>query len=179
MSSPTLTPPDEAVVPPVGRAPGERRLVMVLTGLTVVLAIAALVLAFLLRGYDQTDDARDAALQAARQSALDLTSIDTTDFDEDVVRVMDGATGAFLADFEARTVDLKAILAENEVASEGMVIDAGLVRSDARNATALVVVDSTVSNTATPDGRVNTYRMQIELELVDGRWLTSMLEFVG
>lgn len=183
---------DEVVADEVGadevgadeRKPGEagsggRRLVVVLVALTVLLAGAALVLAFLLRGYGTTDDARDAAVQAAKQSALNLTSVDATDFDADVARVVDGATGAFLADFQSRSADLKTILAENQVVSEGTVLEAGLVRSDARTATALVVVDSTVSNTAAPEGRMNTYRMQIELELVDGRWLTSMLEFVG
>ncbi len=58
-------------------------------------------------------------------------------------------------------------------------MEAGIVRSDERTATALVVVDGNVRNTAAPEGRVNTYRMKLELERQGGRWLTSMLEFVG
>jgi Mce-associated membrane protein len=125
------------------------------------------------------DPAREDVLRAARQSALNLTSIDNENFEADVKNVLDGATGAFRADFEARSKDLAKVLEENEVVSEGKVIEAAIVRSDSRTATALVVVDSNVKNTAVPEGRVNTYRMKLELERRDGTWLTSMLEFVG
>jgi len=137
------------------------------------------VLGVQLRGYAQTQDARDDALRAARQSALNLTSIDAEQFDVAVQRVLDGATGDFRREFEDNSDNLEKLLADNEVSAEGNVLEAGLVRSDRSNASALVVVDSTVRNTATPRGRVNTYRMQIEVQRVDGRWLTSTLRFVG
>jgi len=160
-------------------APARRRLLLALSALGLLLLLTGALLAAQLLRYERVDDTREDALRAARQSALNLTSIDKENFDADVQRVLAGATGAFRTDFEARAKDLKEVLAVNQVVSEGKVIDAGLVRSDARNATALVVVDSNVRNTAAPEGRVNTYRMQLELELRDGRWLTSMLEFVG
>ena len=160
-------------------APRRRRLLLGLCAAGLLLLLALALLAVQLVRYEQREDRRDAALRAAKQSALNLTSIDNESFDEDVQLVLDGATGAFRTDFEARSKDLKQILTENKVVSEGKVIEAGLVRFDPRNATALVVVDSTVRNTAAPEGRVNTYRMQLELELRDGEWRTSMLEFVG
>ena len=175
-----MTEPHQSPAPPEQAGPpGGRRLLVAFALLTVLLAVAAVVLAVLLRGYSRTEDARDAALQAARQSALNLTSIDTRDFDQDIKKVIDGATGAFLADFQSRSKDLQGVLAANKVISQGQVIEAGIVRSDATNATVLVVVDSVVQNTAAPEGRPNTYRMQLDLELRDGRWLTSMLQFVG
>lgn len=160
-------------------APARRRLLLALSvvGLLLVLALAALAVQAV--RYDRVDDRRDDVLRAARQSALNLTSIDNREFAADVARVLEGSTGAFRTDFEARSKDLESVLKENQVVSQGTVIDAGLVRDDERSATVLVVVDSEVKNTAAPDGRVNTYRMRLELELVDGRWLTSMLEFVG
>lgn len=154
-------------------------LLPLLATLCVLLAVAAVVLGVELRGYAQTEDARRDALRAARQSALNLTSIDAEQFDVAVQRVLDGATGDFRREFEDNSENLAKLLADNEVSAEGKVLEAGLVRSDPSNATALVVVDSTVRNTATPDGRVNTYRMKIEVERVDGRWLTSTLRFVG
>lgn len=160
-------------------APSRRRLLLVLSviGLLLMLALAALAVQAL--RYDSVDDRRADALRAAKQSALNLTSIDNREFDADVERVLEGSTGAFKTDFEARSKDLESVLTENQVVSQGKVIEAGLVRDDERTATALVVVDSEVRNTAAPEGRVNTYRMRLELELVDGRWLTSQLEFVG
>ena len=160
-------------------APGRRRLLVVLSvvGLLLVLALAALAVQAL--RYQAVDDRREDALRAAKQSALNLTSIDNREFAADVARVLEGSTGAFKTDFEARSKDLESVLKDNQVVSQGKVIEAGLVRDDERTATALVVVDSEVRNTAAPEGRVNTYRMRLELELVNGRWLTSMLEFVG
>lgn len=177
-------PAPETLPPRGGPAPAPRgsfrsRLLLVLAGLCVLLAVAAVVLGVQLRGYAQTQDARDDALRAARQSALNLTSIDAEQFDVAVQRVLDGATGDFRREFEDNSDNLEKLLADNEVSAEGNVLEAGLVRSDRSNASALVVVDSTVRNTATPNGRVNTYRMQIEVQRVDGRWLTSTLRFVG
>ena len=156
-----------------------RRLAVVLALVCVALAVLAVVLGLRLRDIEERDDRRDAALQAARQSALNLTSVDKDDADGDIERVLEGATGVFREDFEEQAERLKGLLEENEVVSQGQVLEAGLVRSDATTATALVVVDSSVRNTAAPDGRVNTYRMKLELERVDGRWLTSQLQFVG
>lgn len=170
--------PDAAAVPP-RRGAWHPALALALAAACVLLAVAAVVLGLKLRSYDQDEQARRDALRAARQSALNLTSIDTEKFDEAVQRVLEGATGDFRKEFEDNSENLEKLLAENEVSAQGTVLEAGLVRADKSNATALVVVDSTVRNTATPDGRVNTYRMQIEVERVDGRWLTSTLRFVG
>ena len=168
--------------------PSRRRLLLALSVLGLLLLLAGAAAAFQLLRYDsagsappviEREEAREDAKRAAAQSALNLTSIDNEEFDADVQRVLEGATGAFRTDFEARSKDLKAVLTENKVVSEGKVIETGLVDIDASSATALVVVDSNVKNTAAPEGRVNTYRMKLQLELVDGKWLTSMLEFVG
>jgi Mce-associated membrane protein len=168
-----------AVAAPKARGSLRSTLLVVLAGLCVLLAVAAVVFGVRLRDYAETQQDRSEALGAARQSALNLTSIDTEDFDAAVQRVLEGATGDFRQEFEDNSANLDQLLADNEVSAEGQVIEAGLVRADASNATALVVVDSTVRNTATPDGRVNTYRMQIDVERVAGRWLTSSLRFVG
>ena len=160
-------------------APPRRRLLLVLSVLGLLLMAALVALGVQLRAYAQVDAQRERAVQAAQQSALNLTSIDREDFAADVQRVLDGATGSFRSDFEARSKELAQVLEQNQVSSEGKVIDAGLVRFDDRNATALVVVDSNVKNVAVPEGRVNTYRMRLTLERQGDRWLTSMLEFVG
>jgi Mce-associated membrane protein len=154
-------------------------LVVCLVVVLALLAAAAIVGALKLRDDRQRDDARSAALGAARQEALNLTSIDGRDIDADLRRVLAGATGGFRSDFTQRSKDLKTVLSENAVVAEGRVIDAALVRGDLDTATALVVVDSTVKNKAAPAGRENTYRMQLDLERHGSRWLTSSLQFVG
>jgi Mce-associated membrane protein len=161
--------------------PGRRRLLgrLALGAALLLLLGAAVVLSLQVRGASLDDKAREGALTAAKQTALNLTSIDQEEFDEDVERVLEGATGEFRQDFTARLTELEQLLEENEVTAEGRVLEAGLVRSDRRTATALVVVDSTVSNKAIPQGRVSSYRMKLELEKVGDRWMTSTLDFVG
>jgi Mce-associated membrane protein len=171
--------PSSSAAAQAALAPRRRRLLIALSVVGLLLLAAAAAVVLQLRSYERVDDAREAAVQAAQQSALNLTSIDKDDFAADVQRVLEGATGSFKTDFEGRSKQLATVLNENQVVSEGKVIDAGLVRFDARNATALVVVDSNVKNTAVPEGRVNTYRMRLTLERQGDRWLTSMLEFVG
>lgn len=178
----------DATAAEAAAAPSRRRLLLALSlvGLLLLIALAAVTVQLL--RYDSGDEqlpvlaraeARDDVLRSAAQSALNLTSIDNKEFDTDVKAVLDGATGAFRTDFEARSKDLKAVLNENEVVAQGKVIETGLVQLEGDRAVALVVVDSNVKNTAAPEGRVNSYRMKLQLERVDGRWLTSMLEFVG
>ncbi|MCW2723228.1 MAG: hypothetical protein JWN35_149 [Frankiales bacterium] len=154
-------------------------LVAGLVVLLVVLSAATVVGAVKLRDASERDAARAAAVTAARQEALNLTSIDGRNVDAALARVLTGATGAFKADFAQRAANLKTVLTENAVIAEGKVQDAALVRGDLDTATALVVVDSTVKNKAVPAGRVNTYRMQLDLERHGDRWLTSSLQFVS
>lgn len=160
--------------------PRRRRRLLVLLGLVaLLLLVAVVVLAVLVQRGRALDDRREDISRAAQQSALNLTSIDNEDYDADVKLVLDGATGTFRSDLESRVEDLRQALVENEVVSEGDVLETAVLRSDEDTATALVVVDGKVRNSAAPEGRVNTYRMRLELERVDGTWKTSMLEFVG
>ena len=161
------------------RGGGRRWLLIGLLALLAVLAVAALLLGLRVREAQAVEDRREDALRYARQMALNLTSISVEDLDADIEQVLDGATGEFEEDFAKRSDNLRDVLTKNEVVSEGTVIEAALVRADEETATALVVVDATVRNSANPQGGVNTYRMKLELERQGERWLTSLLEFVA
>lgn len=152
----------------------------VLLGLVcLLLAGVAIGLGVGLRAEREEQRSRAAALAAARQEAVNLTSIDHRQLDRDLARVLAGATGAFKEDFAARSDDLRQLLQENKVVSEGSVLEAGLVRASATRATALVVVDSTVRNTAETQGSTRNYRVQVDLVRSGPRWLVSSLQFVG
>jgi Mce-associated membrane protein len=131
--------------------------------------------------YDQheTQARRQDILSAARQSALNFTSLDYRHYDRDSANVLKGATGDFKKQFSGQTHDLTELVAQNRSVSEGQVLDAGIVRCDAHSARVLVVADSKVTNTAVPKGEARTYRLQLDLVYRGGRWLTSDVEFVG
>ncbi|MEV4331976.1 hypothetical protein AB0K02_15835 [Streptomyces sp. NPDC049597] len=118
-------------------------------------------------------------LAAARQSALNFTSLDYRHYERDSANVLKGATGDFKEQFTAQTAELTKLVAANKSVSQGQVLEAGIARADERSARVLVVADSKVTNTAAPEGQARTYRLQLDLVLEGGRWLTSNVEFVG
>ncbi|MEU5593250.1 hypothetical protein [Streptomyces sp. NPDC020298] len=161
-----------------GRLPG-RALPVGLALATALTAALAVWLGLRLDQQHETAQRRQDVLAAARQSALNFTSLDYRHYARDSANVLEGATGDFKKQFTAQTAQLTRLVAENKSVSEGRVLDAGIIRSDARSARVLVVADSKVTNTAVPEGQARTYRLQLDLVRQGGRWLTSDVEFVG
>lgn len=168
-----------AVEPVTARRRPGRRGRWLVAGALLALAVLAGYLGYRVQQADAREQARQQALTAARQSALNISSISTQNFAQNVAAVLDGATGQFRQDFSARTGQLEQLLKDNDVSATGSVLEAALQRADRNSATALVVVDSTVKNKQVPEGRTNNYRMKIQVEKVGDRWLTSSLEFVA
>lgn len=161
-------------------APGRRGrlLVIAVAVATVVLLVVAALLSVQLYRDRQQQDARQAALTSARQLALNLTSIDGEDFPGDVARILDLSTGGFREDFTARSAELEQVVEENEVASQGEVVEGSVVRSDRESATTLLVVDTTQTNKAQPEPQPRRYVMKLEVERVGSSWLVSSVDFL-
>ncbi|MFI1937184.1 hypothetical protein [Streptomyces purpureus] len=156
-----------------------RALSATLAGVT--LLVTALSGWLALQVYEQRteEQRRQDILAAARQSALNFTSLDYRHYDRDSANVLKGATGDFKDQFAAQTAELTKLVAANKSVSQGQVLEAGITRADDRSARVLVVADSKVTNTAAPQGQARTYRLQLDLVHEGGRWLTSDVEFVG
>ncbi|MFB6958222.1 hypothetical protein ACFCYB_14535 [Streptomyces sp. NPDC056309] len=150
-----------------------------LVAATVLTTVLCVWLGLKLSDQRAAEQRRQDILAAARQSALSFTSLDYRHYDRDSGNVLKGATGEFKKEFAAQTAQLTKLVAQNKSVSEGQVLEAGIVRSDARSARVLVVVDSKVTNAAAPEGQARTYRLQLDLARVGGRWLTSDVVFVG
>lgn len=125
------------------------------------------------------DALREQILAAARQRAVNFTTLDYRYLDRDLGRVLKGATGKFRKEFAAGTDNLREIVTANQAVSRGEVLEAGIVSSDEDSARVLVVADSTVTNTASTQPEKRHYRLQLDLVRRDGTWLVSDLEFVG
>ncbi|KUN00160.1 hypothetical protein AQI96_43360 [Streptomyces canus] len=146
---------------------------------TVLTTALTIWLSFGLYNQREAEQRRQDLLAAARQSALNFTSLDYRHYDRDSANVLESATGDFKKQFAAQTEELTQLVAQNKSVSEGQVLEAGIVRFDESSARVLVVADSKVTNTAAPKGEARTYRLQLDLVHRDGRWLTSDVEFVG
>ena len=149
----------------------------------VLAAVAALVVISMtvprISAAGDRDQRRTEVLEAARQQAVNFTTLDYEHLDRDLGRVLAGATGDFRAQFEKGTKDLSQLVTANQAVSEGEVLEAGIVSDDADSARVLVVADSTVTNSASADPQRRHYRLQMDLVHRGDRWLVSDLQFVG
>lgn len=162
-----------------GRRGAPRWLLVLLSALSVLLLVAVAVLAVQVRSQQQQANARAGALDAARRISVISLTVSVANFDQYRQQMLDNITGDFKKNFQTTLAAYKTSLIENKVDSTAKVDSAGIVRSDATTATALVALSGLKKNTAAPQGAPFNPRMKFELQKVDGRWLVSTLQFVA
>jgi Mce-associated membrane protein len=154
-----------------------------LATLAIIAIAGTLLLAPKVSSASARETRRDGILHAARQQAVNFTTLDYRHLDRDLGRVLDGSTGDFRKQFRSGTKDLTQLVTANKAVATGEVLDAGLVSDDSDSARVLVVADSTVTNTGSPKPDKRHYRIQMDLvrdpAVSGGRWLVSDLTFVG
>ncbi len=167
-----------------------------------MVAAAAVVVASVLLWREVTDDSTPTALPEAGVVPLDegseeeqerfagvidsATEVTTAfinirhdDAESSIEAVMAGATGEFRDQYAKSTDDIIRLLKQNQSISEGKVVWTGVVASDQDSATVVVATSGTVANKASKNKPIaRYYRLQLELVLEKGRWLTRDLQFV-
>lgn len=113
----------------------------------------------------------------ARQGAVNLTTINYTQVDADVQRILDVATGAFRDDFEQRSKPFMEVVKAAQSKSEGTVTDAGLESQSGDSAQVLVAV-AVKSRTAGGEEAPREWRMRIEVRSVGDDAKVSNVVFV-
>lgn len=147
------------------------------------------------RAGDRVGDARAAALPLASRDEQERTAavieaatkMSTTFLNvnykeveaaQEAVRPL--LTGPFLKRYNESTKDLAKLYTNAKQAQTGEVLWAGVVAADEDSATVLVATTGTISSKGTKFKKVqNPYRLQLELTLQDGQWLTRDLQFVN
>lgn len=126
------------------------------------------------------DDLHAAVLEAATQEVLAFTNIDYRSAQESIDKVKAGATGDFAKQYDKGAKSLPTVLARSKSIATAEILSAGVVAADQDNATVLVATKGTVINTTTEGKKAErNLRLQLDLQYVDGKWLTSDLQFVG
>ncbi|BBZ51962.1 Mce protein [Mycobacterium heidelbergense] len=108
---------------------------------------------------------RELYVQVARQGAVNLTTINYTEVDADVQRILDSSTGAFRDDFEQRSKPFVEVVKAAQSKSEGTITDAGLESERGDSAQVLVAV-AVKSRTAGGEEAPREWRMRIEVRSV-------------
>lgn len=148
-------------------------------GLATVVALAA-VLGWL---WFRLDDARRdqqyhaVLVEAARQGALNLTTIDYANVDADVQRILDSATGEFRQDFDQRSQPFIDVVRQAQSKTEGTVTAAGLESIEGDRGRVLVAVSvKTISGEA--DAEPRRWRLRIDVQMDGDQVKVSNVQFV-
>jgi Mce-associated membrane protein len=114
-----------------------------------------------------------AALQAARSGIVDYTSFDYLTLDDDIEQIRRIATGDLREEGVARLDERRQALTDSAAVASTEIIGAGVTRADADDATVMLVIQTTRKTNASEQAQIVKYRIQVELQKSDGRWLLS------
>ena len=139
-------------------------------GVVVVLGLSALAgwLGYRLYQQHRWEADRVAYLQAGRQGALDLSSVDYTRVEADVHRVLEASTGTFHDAFERRSPPFIQEVLRTKTKAVASIAEAGLETADLTGAKVLVAVKVTTTREGSTDQRVKGWRMRISVQRVGG-----------
>ena len=119
-------------------------------------------------------------LASATAEAEAFINIRYDDAQQSIDEVAAGATGEFREQYASSTDGVIEVLEENRSVMDGEVLWAGVVDVDNDSATVIAATTGTVSNNQTDNKPVvRNFRLQLDLVLEDGRWLTRDLQFVS
>lgn len=132
------------------------------------------------RSYQQhvITNASATALQAARDYAVVLTTLDANNIDDNYRQTLVGATGEFKDAYSQGSAQLRQILIDNKASGTGVVIDAAVKSATPDTVEILLFVDQSITNTANPSPRIDRNRIEMTMVLIDKRWLASRVEIL-
>jgi Mce-associated membrane protein len=152
----------------------------VIVALTAVLAVGGLAGWLGYRAYEprQAQDQRHLFLQVGRQGALNLTTINYTEAEADVQRILDSAIAPFHDDFQKRSQPFIEVVTQAQSKSVGTITEAGLESDDGDHGEVLVAVSVKTSTAGAPEQQPRAWRMRISVQKVDDGAKVSNVEFV-
>lgn len=141
-------------------------LVAALLASTIVLGLRAL-------GASEAAQDRDGAINAARQTALNMMTLDYKTINEDMQRVLSGTTGVFKDQYASNSATFVEEITKTQANSQAEVLSAGLTGGDEDSAEVIVAVSALVTSPAVPEGAPRYMRFVLEVTKTDGKWLVS------
>ncbi|MCX4095207.1 hypothetical protein [Nocardia sp. alder85J] len=152
--------------------------VAALAVLLIVATVFAVVFGWKLHDRNRVDDAARGAEATAQTYAVTLTSIDAQHIDENFTDVLNGATGDFKDMYSQSSTQLKALLVQNKAVSKGRVVNASILSASENQVVVMLFVDQEVTNSASPDPRIDRSRILMTMQRVGGKWLAAKVEMV-
>jgi Mce-associated membrane protein len=171
---------DASVETTQGDPPGGRMTVAVISlGVVVIaLVVAVAVLGTLVWRSQGALDERAAAEQSARQTAVNLASIDYRTVTQGIDRVLSGMTGEVKTQWATQSKTIADTATKTQSMSTVQSVNAGVVSMDDDSAEVIVAVTAVTTSPKVRQGAPRYYRFTMDLSRVDGRWLVSKLGLV-
>ncbi|ORW41764.1 hypothetical protein AWB90_21055 [Mycobacterium paraense] len=152
----------------------------VAASLAIVVVSAGLIGWLAYRGYQSHQYHSQSALflHAARQGALNLTTINYTEAETDVQRIVDSATGTFRDDFTRRSQPFIDVVKQAQSKSQGVITEAAVESEDNNSAQVLIAVNVNTSIAGVPEPQPRAWRMRIAVQKDGDGAKVSNVEFV-
>lgn len=122
---------------------------------------------------------RTAFLEAGRQAALDLTSVEYTRVEADVQRILAASTGSFRADFERRSPPFVEEVLRTKSTSVGQIVEAAVESVAGEQAKVIVAVRVTTTRDGSSDQRVKSWRMRVSVSRTGAGFKVSNVEMIS
>ncbi len=136
-------------------------------------------LGFRLHQDHQVRAQRNLYVQVARQTAINLTTINYAEVDADIKRVLDSATGDFHEEFQNRSQPFVEVVKKVQSKTEGTIAEAGLLSYTKDQAQVLVAISVKTSMAgAPPDQEPRRWRMRLTVDKTGDGAKVSKVEFV-
>lgn len=169
---------DEKVGAPASAGTGRLVVTAVLAVLLVVLLAVGTLLFVQHRKANQQLASGQQALAVAKQVAIDLTSLGATDAPARISSLTQDSTGQFKSEITKYATVVQSVLAQSKAGSTGVISAAGLEKVDADTASVLATVTAKITNDKQPQAQQLAYRLSIQLQRENDRWLVSGVTFV-
>lgn len=157
------------------------RRIALLFGIAAFIAVVALGawLGYRTNQTRESQQGHDLFLQAGRQAAVNLTSINYNEVDADLQRITDSSTGAFHDDFRQRAPSFAEFVKQIKSVSQATVSDAAVESVHGDDAQVIVAVKVDTSTAADGSQQPRYWRMRIGVQKVDGTAKVTNVEFVS
>lgn len=159
----------------IGHALVPRAGIRTIAVIVLVVALAAVAGYFGWQYFDRVNvtKAQATALAAARTYASDLSTYDYRSLDRNFTKVTANSTGDFAQQYKKVSQNLTKLIQQYHATSKGTVVRAGVSEGTADRVVVVLFVDQQITNTNSPQARVDRNRMQMVLVKSNGRWLIS------
>lgn len=162
--------------PALSRIKDDRPILSIVLGLAVALLVSLVAIAAIWSGASgrrSSDAAESDALDAAKSSAVAMTTYDYRQLDKDFAWVDEGATASFAKQYREANKPLRGIIEKLKATATGSVSEAAATAESKSSVGVLMFIDQKITNTSDNKSRSDRSRVVMSMVKHRGKWLVD------